>query len=159
MKVRVAGVGSTFPEGSIARTENLSAPAPKAGAACGEEQGSNAPASRLHSKVESGSPEVNANVGVPPPVASFHRPGCDRRLGSHGVLAVEQRHPRVIRNIDVPAVRADGRIARGAEFAAIRAPLDWIVGDATGRAWLLSQFAADGITVEDRDSRRAAWAT
>ena len=60
---RLAGVGSTLPAASHARTSNVYAPSASAEVVCGETQVANAAAPTRHSKVDAGSLE-NANVGV-----------------------------------------------------------------------------------------------
>src|SRR5688572_8604208 len=59
-----AGLGSTFPDGSIARTTKVCAPGVSVGVVNGDEQAANAPWSMLHSNVEPCSSEENSNMGV-----------------------------------------------------------------------------------------------
>ncbi len=63
VKVREAGVGSTLPAVSRARTSNVCAPCARFVYACGDVHGANAALSRRHSNVEPGLVEVNANDG------------------------------------------------------------------------------------------------
>ena len=58
-----AGLGSGFPDGSIARTTNVWAPEPSVGVVNGDTQVAKAPSSRLHSNVDPGSSEENVDVG------------------------------------------------------------------------------------------------
>jgi hypothetical protein len=59
-----AGDASTFPAWSTARTRNVWLPSASALYVVGEVQAANAPASRLHWKVEPASVDVNANVAL-----------------------------------------------------------------------------------------------
>src|SRR5215212_9538316 len=59
-----AGVGSTLPAGSIARTSNVCWPSASGAAVNGESHGANTALSSLHSNVEPGSVERNDQVGV-----------------------------------------------------------------------------------------------
>src|SRR5206468_696427 len=59
--VRVAGVASTFPDASTARTENLWEPDARPVCACGDEQVAKAAPSRLQAKVDPLSLDAKAN--------------------------------------------------------------------------------------------------
>ena len=61
---RAAGVGSTFPSGSVAWTSKLWAPVASTPIVKGEVQGANAAAPTRHVKLDPGSLEENPNVGV-----------------------------------------------------------------------------------------------
>ena len=69
VNVRVAGVGSTLPAASIARTENVCVPSASVPEECGDVQRANDPSppgpSSLHSNVEPDSDDVNENGGPP----------------------------------------------------------------------------------------------
>jgi hypothetical protein len=64
VKLREAGVASTFPAGSVARTSNVCAPSASAAVVWAEVQEAHAPASTRHSNVEPAWLEENVNVGV-----------------------------------------------------------------------------------------------
>src|SRR3712207_521880 len=64
VKVRLAGVGSTFPAGSIARTSIVCSPSASSGLVYGVGQEAKPASSIRHSKVEPGSVEANSKVGV-----------------------------------------------------------------------------------------------
>ena len=70
VKLRDAGVASTLPAVSVARTSNVCAPSASDAVVCGELQEAHAPASTRHSNVEPAWLDENANVGV----ASFVGP-------------------------------------------------------------------------------------
>jgi len=64
VQVRVAGVGSTFPAISAARTSKVWLPSESALYAFGLEHGENGAPSSLHSKLDPGSLEVNVNAAA-----------------------------------------------------------------------------------------------
>src|SRR5688500_16993326 len=70
VKLRLAGVASTLPTASVARTSKVCAPSARAAGVCepGPEQAPNAPESIRHWKLEPASVEEKANVGVASPV-------------------------------------------------------------------------------------------
>ncbi len=68
VKVRVAGVGSALPAGSIARTSKVCSPSARSPAGCGDWHAANAPPSTRHSNVVPGLSPVNSNSGVASPV-------------------------------------------------------------------------------------------
>ena len=70
VKLREAGVASTFPTGSVARTSKVCAPSASEAVVMGVEHEAHAPASTRHSNVEPAWSAENANVGV----ASFVGP-------------------------------------------------------------------------------------
>ena len=70
VKLREAGVASTFPARSVARTSNVCAPSASDPVVSGVEHEPHAPPSTRHSNVEPASSAENANVGV----ASFVGP-------------------------------------------------------------------------------------
>ena len=70
VKAREAGVGSTLPAGSVARTSNVCAPSASDAVVWAEVQEPQAPPSTRHSNVEPAWLAENVNVGV----ASFVRP-------------------------------------------------------------------------------------
>ena len=61
---RLAGVGSTVDELSMARASNVWAPAARTAVVCGDVQEANAALSTRHANVEPGLSEVKLNVGV-----------------------------------------------------------------------------------------------
>jgi hypothetical protein len=63
-KLRLAGVGSTFPAASLARTSKVCAPSASLAVVWGEEHGANEALSTRHSKLDPGSLDENSNVGV-----------------------------------------------------------------------------------------------
>ena len=64
VKLRDAGVASTFPAGSVARTSNVCAPSASGAVVWAELQAAQAPPSTRHSNVEPTWSAENANVGV-----------------------------------------------------------------------------------------------
>src|SRR5262249_30956477 len=64
VKVLDAGVASTLPAGSLARTVKVCEPSASAPSVSGEEQLTNAPPSTWHSKLAVPSGDENVNVGV-----------------------------------------------------------------------------------------------
>src|SRR5436189_5937658 len=62
--VWLAGVASVFPAGSVARTSKVWLPSASAAVVCGLVHDDHAPPSTRHSKVEPGSVELNAKLGV-----------------------------------------------------------------------------------------------
>jgi hypothetical protein len=64
VKERVAGEASVLPATSVARTETVWAPSPRALVVHGLVQSAHAPESTRHSKTELASEDVKANVGV-----------------------------------------------------------------------------------------------
>ena len=64
VKLREAGVGSTFPAGSVARTSKVWAPSASDAVVSGVEHEPQAPPSTRHSNVEPAWSAENANVGV-----------------------------------------------------------------------------------------------
>ncbi len=98
VNVRVAGVGSTLPSRSIARTANVCGPSGSCPAErSGDVHGANAPASSLHSNVEPGFVELNVNIGV----VSFVGPSgpCASVVSGASVSIVNVRRRR--RRVDV----------------------------------------------------------
>ena len=65
VNVRDAGVGSTLPAASRARTSNVWVPSASAPTLCGDEHAANAAAPSRHSNVAPAS-EVNVKIGGPP---------------------------------------------------------------------------------------------
>ena len=63
VKVRLAGVGSVLPAGSVARTSKVCGPSASADVVNGVVQAANAAASTRHSNVEPASVEVKVKVG------------------------------------------------------------------------------------------------
>jgi hypothetical protein len=61
---RWAGVGSTLPTESVARTEKVWGPSVSCAVVCGELQAAKAPESTRHSKLEPAFEEEKAKVGV-----------------------------------------------------------------------------------------------
>src|SRR5947208_4304862 len=64
VQVRLAGVASVLPAGSVARTSKVWLPAPSGAVVCGLVQGDQLPPSTRHSKVEPGSLELKLKLGV-----------------------------------------------------------------------------------------------
>ena len=64
VKLRDAGVGSTLPAGSVARTSNVCAPSANEAVVSGVEHEPHAPPSTRHSKLEPAWLDEKANVGV-----------------------------------------------------------------------------------------------
>ena len=64
VKLRDAGVGSTLPAGSVARTSKVCAPSASDAVVSGVEHEPHAPPSTRHSNVEPAWSAENANVGV-----------------------------------------------------------------------------------------------
>src|SRR5215210_7420913 len=122
VKPRDAGVGSTFPAGSVARTSNVWAPSVSDAVVSGVEHELHAPASTRHSKLEPAWSAENANVGV----ASFVRPAGPLSIVVSGA-AVSTVKPRdagvgstlpaksVARTSNVCAPSASGAVVSGAE--------------------------------------------
>ena len=65
VNVRLAGVGSTFPAASRARTSNVYVPSASAPTLCGEVQDANAADPKRHSN-DAPASELNVNTGGPP---------------------------------------------------------------------------------------------
>ena len=111
VKLRDAGVGSTLPAGSVARTSNVWAPSASDAVVSGDAHEPQAPPSTRHSNVEPASSAENPNVGV----ASF--------VGPDGPLSiVVLRRGRVDREAARRRRRVDvaGRVGR-AHLEGVRA--------------------------------------
>jgi hypothetical protein len=79
VNVRVAGVASTLPAASLARTENVCSPSARFVYACGEVQAANAAVSRRHSNVEPASVLVkpkDAEVAFVVPTWAYYLGGA-----------------------------------------------------------------------------------
>ncbi len=97
VNVRDAGVWSTLPAGSVARTSKVCSPSASVVVGCGAAHGANGPPSTRHSKVASGVPSENSNSGVASVVVP-DGPGGDRGLRR---LGVDREAPRGGGRVDV----------------------------------------------------------
>jgi hypothetical protein len=85
--VRLAGVASVFPTGSLARTSKVCEPWPRPETERGDEHAAQAPASRRHSNPAPASEAVNSNVAD---VACVTPDGPAVRVVAGGVASTVQ---------------------------------------------------------------------
>ncbi len=112
VNVRAAGVGSTLPAASSARTSSVCRPSARAEATCGDEQAANVPPSRRHWKLAPVSLPWNVNAGEASPVgagrargdrrvrrARVHHDGARRRRGVGVAGRVDRAHLERVRSV------------------------------------------------------------